>query len=90
MRPYSPAGCFRAKLYFLNSVPCSDMEISEHRLDSIFAQKPISQQIDDGMKPNWGTGSQNLEKNLKIILSRFQILKLKFPGQSTIIVGTRQ
>ena len=40
------------------------MEISEHtfdRLDEIFAQKPISQLIDDGMKPNWGTGSQNPE-----------------------------
>ena len=29
------------------------------RLDNIFAQKPIRQVIDDGMKPNWGTGSQN-------------------------------
>ena len=49
------------------------MEISEHifdRLDESFAQKPINQLIDDGMKPNWGTGSQNLEKNLKFILSR--------------------
>ena len=27
----------------------------------IFVQKPISQLIDDGMKPNWGTGSQNPE-----------------------------
>ena len=25
--------------------------------------------IDDGLKPNWGTGSQNLEINWKIILS---------------------
>ena len=24
-------------------------------LDEIFAQKPIIQLIDDGMKPNWGT-----------------------------------
>ena len=63
------------------------MKISEHtfdRLDEIFAHKPISQLIDDGMKPNWGTGSQNLEKNWKIILSHtlshFQFLKLKFPG----------
>ena len=65
------------------------MEISEHtfdRLDEIFAQQPISQLIDDDMKPNWGTGSQNLEKKWerKIILSHtlshFQFLKLKFPG----------
>ena len=63
------------------------MNISEHafdRLDEIFAQKPIIQLIDDGMKPNWGTVSQNLGKNWKIILSHtvshFQFLKLKFPG----------
>ena len=40
------------------------MKFSEHkldRLDEIFAQKPISQSIDDSMKPNWGTGSQNPE-----------------------------
>ena len=40
------------------------MKISERtfdRLDEIFAHKPISQLIDDGMKPNWGTGSQNPE-----------------------------
>ena len=40
------------------------MKFSEHkfdRLDEIFAQKPISQLIDDGMKPNWGTGIQNPE-----------------------------
>ena len=43
------------------------MKFSEHkfdRLDEIFAQKPTSQLIDDGMKPNWGTtstGSQNPE-----------------------------
>ena len=56
------------KLYFQKSVPFSDMNISEHtidRLDEIFAQKPISQLIDDGMIPNWGTGSQNLEKKLE-------------------------
>ena len=35
----------------------------------LFAQKPISQLIDDGMKPNWGTGCQNLEQNWKIVLS---------------------
>ena len=75
------------KLYFQNSVPFSDMKISEHtfdRLDEIFAHKPISQLIDDGIKPNWGTGSQNLERNWKIMLSHtlshFQFLKLKFPG----------
>ena len=63
------------------------MEISEHtidRLDESFAQKPISQLIDDGVKPNCGTGSQTLENNWKIILfhtlSHFQFLKLKFPG----------
>ena len=58
------------------------MEISEHtfdRLDEIFAQKPISQLIDDSTKSNWGTGSQNLKNNWKIILSHFQFLKLKFP-----------
>ena len=40
------------------------MKISEptfDRLDEIFAQKTISQLINDGMKPNWGTGNQNLE-----------------------------
>ena len=44
------------------------MKISERkfdRLDEIFAHKPISQLIDDGMKPSWGTGSQNLEKILE-------------------------
>ena len=38
------------------------MKFSDHKFDrlgEIFAQKPISQLIDDGMKPNWGTGSQN-------------------------------
>ena len=43
-----------------------------------------SQLIDDGMEPNLGTGSQNLEMNWKIILSHtlshFQILKLIFLG----------
>ena len=75
------------KLYFQKSVPFSEMKISEHiidRLDESFAQKPKSQLIDDGIKPNWGTGCQNLEKNWKIILSHtlshFQFLKLKFPG----------
>ena len=63
------------------------MNISEHtidRLDNIFAQKPINQLIDDGLKPNLGTGSQNLETNWKIrlshTLSHFQFLKLQFPG----------
>ena len=45
--------------------------------------KPISQLIDDGMKPNWGTGSQNLEKigkSLSHTLFHFQFLKLKFAG----------
>ena len=40
------------------------MKITVHtfdRFDEIFAQKPINQLIDDSMKPNWGTGSQNLE-----------------------------
>ena len=40
------------------------MKITEHifdRFDEIFAEKPINQLIDDGMKPNWGTGSQNPE-----------------------------
>ena len=75
------------KLYFQNSVPFSDMKISEHtfdRLDVIFAKKPISQLFDNGMKPNLGTGSKSLERNWKIILSHtlshFQFLKLKFPG----------
>ena len=74
------------KLYFQNSVPFSDMKISEHtfdRLDVIFAKKPISQLFDNGMKPNLGTGSKSLERNWKIILSHtlshFQFLKLKFP-----------
>ena len=38
------------------------MKFSEHkfdRLDELFVQKPIIQLIDDGMKPNWGIGSQN-------------------------------
>ena len=38
------------------------MKFSEHkfdRLDESFAKKLISQLIDDGIKPNWGTGSQN-------------------------------
>ena len=40
------------------------MKFSDHkfdRLDDIFAKKPISQLIDDGLKPNWSTGSQNPE-----------------------------
>ena len=40
------------------------MKFSEHkfdRLDESFAQKPIIQLINNGMKPNWGTGSQNPE-----------------------------
>ena len=40
------------------------MKFSEHKFDRLyddFAQKSISQLIDDGMKPNWGTGSQNPE-----------------------------
>ena len=44
------------------------MNISEHtidRLDEMFAQKPINQLIEDGMNPNWGTGSQNLEKKFE-------------------------
>ena len=43
------------KLYFQMSVPFSNMKFSEHkfeRLDEPFAQKPINQLIDDGMKPN--------------------------------------
>jgi hypothetical protein len=63
------------------------MKFSEHkfyRLDEMFAQKPISQLMDDGMKPNWGSGNQNLQENWKIILSHtlshFQFLKMKFPG----------
>ena len=55
----------KRKVVFSNSVPFADMKISEHifdRLDEIFAQKPISQLIDDGMKQNWGTGSQILKK----------------------------
>ena len=50
------------------------MKFSEHnfeRLDEIFAQKPINQLIDDGIKPNWGTWRQNPEANLKIILNWF-------------------
>ena len=46
------------------------MKISEHtfdRLDETFAHKPISQLIDNGMKPNWGTESHNLEKNCDIL-----------------------
>ena len=43
-----------------------NMNFSEHKFDRlklnrIFARKPITQLIDDGMKPNWGTGSQNPE-----------------------------
>ena len=54
------------KLYFQNPVPFSNMKCSEHKFDRfgvIFAQnqKPISHLIDDGVKPNWGTGSQNPE-----------------------------
>ena len=61
------------------------MKICEHKfdrseLDEIFAHKPISQFINDDMKTNLGTESQNLKKNWKIILSHFQFLKLKFPG----------
>ena len=40
------------------------MKFSEHkfnRLDEIFAHKPISQLIDDGMKPNWDTVSQIIQ-----------------------------
>ena len=45
------------KLYFQKSVPFSNMKFSGHKfdrleLDELFAQKPISQLIDDGMKPN--------------------------------------
>ena len=50
----------------------------------IVAKKPISQLIEDCMKPNWGTGSQDLENICKIILSHtmshFQFVKLKFSG----------
>ena len=49
------------------------MTFFEHkfaRLDEIFAQKPISKLIDDGMKPNWGTGRQNPQQNAKIIFSQ--------------------
>ena len=41
--------------YFQNSVPFSDLKICEptiDRLDEIFAHKPISQLINDDMKPN--------------------------------------
>ena len=51
------------------------MKIFEHefdRLDEIFAQRPISQLIDDGMKPNWGTEIQNPDENWKIIF--FKVL----------------
>ena len=50
--------------YFQKSVPFSNMKFTEHkfdRLDEISAQKPISHLIDDNIKPNWGTGSQNPE-----------------------------
>ena len=44
----------------------------------------VWKQIDDGVKTNWGTGIQNLEKNYKIILSQslshFRFLKISFPG----------
>ena len=53
------------------------MEISEHtfdRLDEIFAQKPINQLIDYGMKPNLGTRSQNLETT--DCVSGFQVTPL--------------
>ena len=66
------------------------MKFSEHkfdRLDEIFAQKPISQLIDDGMKPNWGRAPLEVKIPNKIIksycpktLSHFQFLKMKFPG----------
>ena len=51
-------------LYCQKYVPFSNMKFTEHkfdRLDEISAQKPISQLIDDNMKLNWGTGSQNPE-----------------------------
>ena len=63
------------------------MKFSEHkfdRLDESFAQKSISQLIDDSMRPNWGTRSPNPEFIYKFIssksLSHFQFLKMKFPG----------
>ena len=53
-------------------------------MNEIVAKKPISQLVEDCMKPNWGTGSQDLENIWKIILSHilshFQFMKLKFSG----------
>ena len=48
------------------------MKFSEHKFDRLggfFDVRSIIQLIDDGMKPNWGAGTQNPEENLKIILS---------------------
>ena len=68
------------------------MKISEHtfdRLEEFFAQKPISQLIDDGMKLNWGTGSQNLEKNWKIIVPyfvSFSVFEAEFQGRNFTVL----
>ena len=43
------------KFIFPNSVPFSNLKFSEHkfnRLDRLFAEIPINQLIDEGMKPN--------------------------------------
>ena len=47
--------------YFRNPVPFSNMIFSEQkfdRFDENFAQWPIIQLTKDGMRPNWGTGSE--------------------------------
>ena len=49
---------------FLTRSQLENMKFSEHksdRLDKFFPQKPISQLIEDDIKPNWGSGSQNPE-----------------------------
>ena len=59
--------------YFPNTVPFSNTKFSDYkfdRLDGIFNQRPINQLIDDGMKPNWSTGSQIIQDTWKIILSQ--------------------
>ena len=64
-------------------VPFPNTKISEQKFDRLggfFAQWPISQLTEDGMRPNWGTGSQNPRQNGKFISSHFQFLKTKFAG----------
>ena len=67
------------------------MKISEHKfdrleLDEIFAHKPISQFINDDMKTNLGTGSQNLKKIGKSYCPIFSFWSWNFQGRNVTVL----